>query len=1172
MKKTLATKILSVLLSALMCFGFFSILGEIPTAEAATPGQYSYKLVANVDDNLTMDFTMNFTLYGKNNNGTGSETQIDYNAFDEDVSKDNSYTIFEGTSDYFPTRLHIEDAGVKYYAVCSLGFDLVLTVNSTPIYLNATLNSYDCGSDSLTKGEVNVDSGTEAHFYVKTRTVAHEDKWDADYRTADDYYPYPSTLTLTGGDETVFTPAPGDANVETSAYSADVRDQYDTVWGATATQWSVTEIDGCALAMNPASGDTSKLSVPSITADTTKKDVTVTASATYGTHTATSSQLITVYPTYKVTFDPNGGTMASGATMSATMTNLNAITTMNYTIPNGNTATRDGYQFMGWATDTDAETGTLATVKIGHNSTLYAIWSPNIYYVFFYGNGATSGSMTRQAFTYGFEANFNANAFVKGGFKVNFKTNGGTYCSQQTADSTFLGWAKTANGAVAFTDGQTVKNLSIYNGVTYDLYAVWEDEEITLPVTAKDGYSFGGWYYDEELTEKAGDAGDKITVGETMNIYAKWDCTHPSFNSMVVTEATCEDAGKILYTCSTCGYQYYEPIAAKGHSYGDFKYDGSVAKTHTKTCANDSTHTVTESCTFTSEVTRPATCATTGVMTYTCSVCGGTYTTVIRKLDHTPGETVIENVTASSCTEAGTYDEVVYCTVCKQEISRTTKDKELSSHVAEEIPAVTATCSTEGFTSGSRCKNCGYVIIAPVSLGYLDHTPVTVTGKPATCTTSGLTDGTKCSVCGTVITAQQVIDPLGHTPGDPVQENYKASTCIKAGGYTEKIYCTECEQLLSNKYVGLELAEHTPTEIPAVAGDCETMGYTAGTKCSVCSKVLEAPVETGYGDHVTTVKNASAATCAKTGYTGDTVCKVCGTTTAYGKVIEKLPHTMVTAPGTPSTCTTHGYTDSYECIECGYVETPHTQLPLADHTAGTPVQENAVTATCYSEGSYDECTYCTVCKTELSRTTVNTGYAGHTPGEKKIENVNAATCTKTGSQDEVIYCTVCNKVISKNTVTLEKTEHRAGNEVRENVVNGNCKKDGSYDKVVYCADCGTELSRTKVNTGKGGHTAGTETKENVTAATCTTQGAYEAVVRCTVCGTELSRTVRTTAKADHNDGNGDGLCDTCGEDMTANCSHLCHKSGFLGFIWKIVNLFNKLFKINQYCSCGAKHW
>lgn len=39
-----------------------------------------------------------------------------------------------------------------------------------------------------------------------------------------------------------------------------------------------------------------------------------------------------------------------------------------------------------------------------------------------------------------------------------------------------------------------------------------------------------------------------------------------------------------------------------------------------------------------------------------------------------------------------------------------------------------------------------------------------------------------------------------------------------------------------------------------------------------------------------------------------------------------------------------------------------------------------------------------------------------------------------------------------------------------------------------------------------------------------------------------------------------------------SCKHICHKSGFMGFIWNIQNFFNKLFKTNKTCSCGVVHY
>ena len=48
--------------------------------------------------------------------------------------------------------------------------------------------------------------------------------------------------------------------------------------------------------------------------------------------------------------------------------------------------------------------------------------------------------------------------------------------------------------------------------------------------------------------------------------------------------------------------------------------------------------------------------------------------------------------------------------------------------------------------------------------------------------------------------------------------------------------------------------------------------------------------------------------------------------------------------------------------------------------------------------------------------------------------------------------------------------------------------------------------------------------------------------------------------------------DTPDEPTDSTCDHLCHKSGFIGFIWKIVQFFSKLFKINPVCECGAAHY
>ncbi len=84
--------------------------------------------------------------------------------------------------------------------------------------------------------------------------------------------------------------------------------------------------------------------------------------------------------------------------------------------------------------------------------------------------------------------------------------------------------------------------------------------------------------------------------------------------------------------------------------------------------------------------------------------------------------------------------------------------------------------------------------------------------------------------------------------------------------------------------------------------------------------------------------------------------------------------------------------------------------------------------------------------------------------------------------------------------------------------------------------------------------------------TCTQNGYTEYTCQCGDTYTETIPTMGHTYK------DGETKCSDCGFDKADNCSCNCHKSGIMSFIWKIINLFNKLFKINGSCSCGVRHW
>ena len=97
--------------------------------------------------------------------------------------------------------------------------------------------------------------------------------------------------------------------------------------------------------------------------------------------------------------------------------------------------------------------------------------------------------------------------------------------------------------------------------------------------------------------------------------------------------------------------------------------------------------------------------------------------------------------------------------------------------------------------------------------------------------------------------------------------------------------------------------------------------------------------------------------------------------------------------------------------------------------------------------------------------------------------------------------------------------------------------------------------------------------------TCTKDG--EKIFKCRQCGYSYTEVIPALG---HTDNDNDGNCDRCGEktgepvnppeptDPSENCSCSCHKKGIANFFFKIALFFQKLFKKNQVCKCGAWHY
>ena len=189
-------------------------------------------------------------------------------------------------------------------------------------------------------------------------------------------------------------------------------------------------------------------------------------------------------------------------------------------------------------------------------------------------------------------------------------------------------------------------------------------------------------------------------------------------------------------------------------------------------------------------VTAP-TCQEGGYTTYVCRACKET---VIGNLTgatgHTAGEAVEENRVEPTCTEDGSYDSVVYCTVCESEISRETVIIGAVGHPAGEAVEenrVEPTCTEDGsYDSVVYCTVCESEISREtITIGAVGHDLHDVIAKAPTCTEAGWNAYQVCRREGCGYSTYQELPASGHRFGEPTvyepnyhQEGYSVHTCI----------------------------------------------------------------------------------------------------------------------------------------------------------------------------------------------------------------------------------------------------------------------------------------------------------------------------------------------------------------------------------------------------------
>lgn len=221
-----------------------------------------------------------------------------------------------------------------------------------------------------------------------------------------------------------------------------------------------------------------------------------------------------------------------------------------------------------------------------------------------------------------------------------------------------------------------------------------------------------------------------------------------------------------------------------------------------------------------------------------CSVCGYEMSRtpkIEEATGHVPGTPVIENVVPSTHLVKGTYDEVTYCSICGYEISREQKESDLVPHDGSDSDWYSDN------TAHWKICGCGVKIdeeshIAGVAVKENRHA--------ATCTQEGSYDEViYCSVCGYEISrTQKIEEATGHVPGEHVIENEKAATCTEKGKYEEVVYCTMCNTELSRIEKEIDAKGHIEGEVvienEKEATVDEEGSYDEVVYCTECNKEL----------------------------------------------------------------------------------------------------------------------------------------------------------------------------------------------------------------------------------------------------------------------------------------------------------------------------------------------
>ncbi len=562
-----------------------------------------------------------------------------------------------------------------------------------------------------------------------------------------------------------------------------------------------------------------------------------------------------------------------------------------------------------------------------------------------------------------------------------------------------------------------------------------------------------------------------------------------------VTAPTCTEAGFTTHVCKHCGYTHVDTIVeALGHTP---VVDDAVAPTCVNTGLTEGSHcgvcgeilTAQEvvdalghdwavatcndpaTCNVCGETTgdaighdtishegKPATCLDKGYKAYeTCSRCDYTTYEEIPALGHKPGDVVVENNVLPDCENKGSYENVVYCTVCGEELSRTTVTVDALGHKGGEIVVennVAPDCENDGsYDNVVYCTVCGEELsrgtVTVDALGHKGGEIVVENNVDPDCENKGSYENVVyCTVCGEELSRTTVtVDALGHKGGVAKVENNVAPDCENAGSYENVVCCTVCGEELSRETVTVDALGHTWGEEPidfinnknifsCTAKDCNARAIEEINQTTASVSIVDYATAKSWENSVQyesieldNVVTVTASTKGNNGkyytsgtnwrlYQSDSGTMTVAVTDQYLILSVKITYT----PGN------NGYLlNNLTKISSNDIVTVNTSsITLAVGSSGNNGQAR-ITAieVVYVIGNIEECEHSTTTTTNSASCTeggiitvacadcgiiISQESTGAIPHKPVVDNAVAATCTETGLT-EGSHCDVCGEVL-----------------------------------------------------------------------------------------------------------------------------------------------------------------